>query len=55
MKIKLDENLPVRLATTLKNLGHEVHPVHEEGLKGSWCAPRNPAYTSPLAEPQSFA
>jgi predicted nuclease of predicted toxin-antitoxin system len=34
MKIKLDENLPHRLATLLKNLGHEVHTVHEERLAG---------------------
>jgi predicted nuclease of predicted toxin-antitoxin system len=25
MKIKLDENLPVRLAVLLKNAGHDVH------------------------------
>ena len=34
MKIKLDENLPHRLATLLKNLGHEVHTLHEERLAG---------------------
>jgi len=34
MKIKLDENLPHRLATLLKNLGHEVHTLHEERLVG---------------------
>ncbi len=34
MKIKLDENLPVRLATLLKNFGHEVHTPHEEKLIG---------------------
>ena len=34
MKIKLDENLPHRLATLLKNLGHEVHTLHEERLGG---------------------
>lgn len=34
MKIKLDENLPVRLATLLKKFGHEVHTLHEEGLMG---------------------
>ena len=34
MKIKLDENLPDRLATLLKNLGHETHTLHEEKLSG---------------------
>jgi len=34
MKIKLDENLPLRLATQLKGLGHDVHTVHEERLIG---------------------
>lgn len=34
MKIKLDENLPVELATTLKTLGHDVQTVHDEGLVG---------------------
>jgi predicted nuclease of predicted toxin-antitoxin system len=30
MKIKLDENLPFRLATLLKDLGHDMHTLHEE-------------------------
>jgi predicted nuclease of predicted toxin-antitoxin system len=34
MKIKLDENLPLRLAILLKELGHDVHTVHDEGLVG---------------------
>lgn len=34
MKIKLDENLPLRLAGLLKNLGHDVHTVDEERLAG---------------------
>ena len=34
MKIKLDENLPDILADSLQNLGHEVHTVLGEGLKG---------------------
>jgi len=34
MKVKLDENLPLRLATMLKELGHDVHTVHEEQLMG---------------------
>ncbi len=34
MKIKLDENLPHRLATLLKNFGHEIHTLHEEKLSG---------------------
>jgi predicted nuclease of predicted toxin-antitoxin system len=35
MKIKLDENLPVRLATLLKTFGHNVHTVHDEGRVGN--------------------
>ncbi|MFZ0706384.1 MAG: DUF5615 family PIN-like protein [Candidatus Korobacteraceae bacterium] len=34
MKIKLDENLPLRLASLLKELGHEAHTVHDESLIG---------------------
>jgi len=34
MKIKLDENMPVRLADSLRDLGHEVDTVAEEGMKG---------------------
>jgi predicted nuclease of predicted toxin-antitoxin system len=34
MKIKLDENLPVRLAALLKNISHDVHTAHEEQLVG---------------------
>lgn len=34
MKIKLDENLPHRVAILLKNLGHEAHTLHEERLAG---------------------
>jgi predicted nuclease of predicted toxin-antitoxin system len=34
MKVKLDENLPLRLATLLKGLGHDVHTLHDERLVG---------------------
>jgi predicted nuclease of predicted toxin-antitoxin system len=34
MKIKLDENLPLRLANLLKDLGHDVHTLHDELLLG---------------------
>jgi len=34
MNIKLDENLPLRLATLLKGLGHDVHTLHDELLLG---------------------
>jgi len=34
LKIKLDENLPLALASELRGLGHDVHTVHEEGLEG---------------------
>jgi hypothetical protein len=34
MKIKLDENLPLRLVILLKDLGHDVHTPHDELLIG---------------------
>jgi len=34
MKIKLDENLPLRLATLLNSSGHEAHTAYQEGLVG---------------------
>jgi len=34
MKIKLDENLPVTLAAQLRQRGHDVDTVQEEGLCG---------------------
>jgi len=34
MKVKLDENLPVRLATVLAKLIHDVHTVKDEKLTG---------------------
>jgi predicted nuclease of predicted toxin-antitoxin system len=34
MKIKLDENLPLHLATLLKDIGHDVHAVQDELLVG---------------------
>jgi predicted nuclease of predicted toxin-antitoxin system len=34
MKVKLDENLPLLLASALKGLGHDVHTSNEEGLAG---------------------
>ena len=34
MKIKLDENLPDRLAVLLKDLGHNFHTLHDELLLG---------------------
>jgi predicted nuclease of predicted toxin-antitoxin system len=35
VKIKLDENLPFRLAGLLREFGHEVHTVREERLVGN--------------------
>ena len=35
MKIKLDENLPLSLSSTLKSLGHNVHTVFEQDLVGA--------------------
>ena len=34
MRIKLDENLPLSLASALKVLGHDVHTVGQEDLSG---------------------
>jgi len=34
MKIKLDENLPSRVASLLNGMGHDVHTVFDEGLAG---------------------
>ena len=34
MKIKMDENLPLQIATTLGSLGHDVHTTSAEGLAG---------------------
>jgi len=34
MKIKLDENLPVRLASVLNSYGHDVHATRQEALSG---------------------
>jgi predicted nuclease of predicted toxin-antitoxin system len=34
MRIKLDENLPTRLAAILTNLRHDVHTIADEKLSG---------------------
>jgi predicted nuclease of predicted toxin-antitoxin system len=34
MKIKLDENLPVRSVPLLESLGHQVDTVADQGLTG---------------------
>jgi hypothetical protein len=34
MKAKLDENPPLRIATRLRDLGHDVHPTAQENLSG---------------------
>ena len=34
MKLKLDENLPLRLATLLREVGHDVHTLQDEALLG---------------------
>jgi predicted nuclease of predicted toxin-antitoxin system len=34
MRIKLDENLPLRLAILLKKLGHDAHTLQDELLLG---------------------
>jgi predicted nuclease of predicted toxin-antitoxin system len=35
MRIKLDENLDVRLATFLKRAGYDTNTVQEQGLRGT--------------------
>ena len=35
MRFKLDENLPVELVAEIRDAGHEVETVYEEGLAGS--------------------
>lgn len=35
MRIKLDENLPLRLALRLRELGHDVHTPNDEGLRSA--------------------
>jgi predicted nuclease of predicted toxin-antitoxin system len=35
VKFKLDENLPVELATDLRGLGHDADTVTDEGLRGA--------------------
>jgi predicted nuclease of predicted toxin-antitoxin system len=35
MRIKLDENLPRRLAPRLRDLGHDVHTPDDENLRGA--------------------
>lgn len=35
MLIKLDENIPDLVAERLRQLGHEVHTIREEGLTGA--------------------
>jgi predicted nuclease of predicted toxin-antitoxin system len=34
MKIKLDENLPLRLASLLRESGHDLHTLRDEQLTG---------------------
>ena len=34
MKVKLDENIPVRLVDVLSHMGHDVDTVKSEGLTG---------------------
>jgi predicted nuclease of predicted toxin-antitoxin system len=35
MNLKLDENLPARLAIVLRDLGHDIHTAQQEGLAGA--------------------
>lgn len=35
MKFKVDENLPIEVAQVLREAGHDVYSVHEQGLVGA--------------------
>jgi predicted nuclease of predicted toxin-antitoxin system len=35
MKFKVDENLPIEIAQLLREAGHDVYSVHEQGLVGA--------------------
>ena len=35
MKFKVDENLPIEVAQLLREAGHDVYSVHEQGLVGA--------------------
>ena len=50
MKIKLDENLPLRLATRLKDAGYDVETVQDERLAREFVARELGALASPDAK-----
>jgi predicted nuclease of predicted toxin-antitoxin system len=35
MKFKVDENLPIEVAQLLREAGHDVYSVHQQGLVGA--------------------
>jgi predicted nuclease of predicted toxin-antitoxin system len=35
MKFKVDENLPIEVAQLLREAGHDVYSVHDQGLVGA--------------------
>jgi predicted nuclease of predicted toxin-antitoxin system len=35
MKFKIDENLPIEVTQLLREAGHDVYSVHEQGLVGA--------------------
>jgi len=35
MRFKVDENLPIEVAQLLREAGHDVYSVHEQGLVGA--------------------
>jgi predicted nuclease of predicted toxin-antitoxin system len=47
MKVKIDENIPLRLLAKLADLGHDVDTVAAEGLKGS---PDNDVWAAAIRE-----
>lgn len=55
MRIKLDENLPVRLAGYLGHLGHDTDTIPDEGLTGAddarvWAAAQQEVGQRPFVE-----
>ncbi len=59
MKLKLDENLPLQIASSLQILGHDIHTTGEEGLSGCndsdlWTAAQREGRTLDHAGPRLF-
>lgn len=50
MRFKLDENLPVELASDLRGMGYDVETVYDEGFRGA----ADPAVVNALLLPIEF-